>query len=338
MKHFVPLLGVVLLLMAACSKDDDLAIAETPQPNVPPAAEPALCIGEEQTIGDPSISYLNPEFSDDGRYMVWLEQTTLLGNNDVMTNVWHCAIDPTTGMMIPANGKGFLAYQSSIYKRPNMGFDAQGAYYVGADINGSLMLVRPHSATSGTVTALATPAGPNRRGIFPSVMPGSDKQYVYWFNPDTYPFPADVNTIAVEYIDVAAHTTIHVVATQQNANPGNSWAAMDLAVPRWIDGLPEFTFGIGNPPVGKVQVNLIQVQPDGSFTERTITSDDRNHFDPSPYFFNGARYIMPGDGKNSIVVYKETGADFQVHQTFTVDGNNSSLIDPCNVLSNEPFV
>jgi hypothetical protein len=285
-----------------------------------------------------SVSYVNPEFSDDGKYMVWLEQTTPLGNGDILANVWHCGIDPETGQLVPEDGKGFLAFESTVYKRPNIGFDFKGAYYVGADANGMLILVRPTGAGSGKVTPLPTPAGPNRRGIFPSVLPDSDKQYVYWFNPDVYPFPADVNTISVEYVDLSDPSNIRLVETQRNLNPGGSWSAMDLAVPRWMDGVPEFTFGFGNPPVGLVQVKLIQVQEDGSFTERIITDTDRNHFDPSPFYFEGSRYIMPGDGNNNIVIYKEINGTFMEYRIYTVNEDNSYLEAPCNVLSNEAFV
>ena len=163
---------------------------------------------------------------------------------------------------------------------------------------------------------------------------------MYWFNPDVYPYPAQVNTISVEYIDLATPDIITTVETQTNSNPGNSWAAMDLAVPRWIDGLPEFTFGFGNPPFGLVQAKLIRIRQDGSFWERIITDDNRTHFDPSPYYFNNTRYIMPGDGNNSIVVYKDVNGFgvFQEFKQFTVDNNNSFLEEPCSVLSNEPFV
>lgn len=330
-------------MMFACEKDS-ATLSLTEDSLEPPGVLPILEISEERTIGDSLTSYLNPEFSDDGKYMIWLEQTLVLPDEDVIANVWHCEIDPATGEMIPEDGRGFFAYKSSIYKRPNMGFDSQGAYYAGADRAGNLVIVRPSDAFNGTVMTLATPAEPNRRGIFPSVMPNSDKQYIYWFNPDVYPFPADAATISVEYIDVADPTNIHLVETQTNSNPGSSWTAMDLAVPRWIDGLPEFTFGFGNAPVERVQVKLVTIDVDGTdgidgtFTKRVITNHPRNHFDPSPYFFEGARYIMPGDGENSVVIYKELNNQFRVQKSFTVDNSNSSLIEPCSVLSNEAFV
>ena len=297
-----------------------------------------LMVGREVRLGETTISYLNPEFSDDGEYMIWLEQTQVIpGTFDVLVNVWHCKIDDETGAMIPTDGKGFLAFESTIYKRPNMGYDNNGPYYVGADSAGSLIMVRPTDAYNGEKLMLSVPSNPNRRGIFPSILPNSEKQYVYWFHPDEYPLPSDVNRISVEYVDLDDPSKIHIVATQDNFNPGSSWAAMDLAVPRWIDGLPEFTFGEGNPPFGLVQASLCKIELD-TFTVRSITQEARNHFDPSPYYYKNKRYIMPGDGNNSIVVYREDNDIFSVVKSFFVDTTNSTLIEPCSALSNEPFI
>ena len=71
---------------------------------------------------------------------------------------------------------------------------------------------------------------------------------------------------------------------------------------------------------------------------KMITDDGRTHFDPSPYYFGGSRYIMPGDGNNSIIIYKEENGSFTEYKDFKVDTSNSNLIEPCSVLSNEPFV
>ena len=171
MRNLLLPIFALLLLSIGCTKEEsplqltDQALEGSQLHLTIP--EPQLVVSEEERIGDLQTSYLNPEFSDDGRFMIWSEQVSdVLPNNDVMVQVWHCGIDPETGNLIPADGRGFKAFESTIYKRPNMGFDQNGPYYVGADRFGRLIKVENLSNTSGTLTNISTPPNLNRRGDF----------------------------------------------------------------------------------------------------------------------------------------------------------------------------
>lgn len=98
-------------------------------------------------VGDPAVSYANIEFTADMQYMVWFEMTDRKGNGVV----WHCGVDARTGELIPADGKGFRAFESTILARANPGLGAAGAYYVGMDRAGNMLLVRPTGPRSGKV-------------------------------------------------------------------------------------------------------------------------------------------------------------------------------------------
>ncbi len=74
-------------------------------------------IPHSEPVGDPNANYANIEFTADGKYMVWFEMTHRQGNGVV----WHCAINPETGDLIPPDGRGFRAFESTVYGRANPG-------------------------------------------------------------------------------------------------------------------------------------------------------------------------------------------------------------------------
>ncbi len=71
-------------------------------------------------VGDPEVNYFNVEFTADGRYMVWLEMAR---DGIGLGTVWHCAVDPDTGALVPSNGKGFRAFDSNALgaRQPEVG-------------------------------------------------------------------------------------------------------------------------------------------------------------------------------------------------------------------------
>lgn len=66
-------------------------------------------------VGDPNVSYANVEFTADGRYMVWFEQTP---DGTGRGTVWHCAIDPETAEFMPPDCKGFRAFGAELKYGP----------------------------------------------------------------------------------------------------------------------------------------------------------------------------------------------------------------------------
>ncbi|MCI0505769.1 MAG: hypothetical protein L0Z73_06610, partial [Gammaproteobacteria bacterium] len=193
-------------------------------------------------VGDSTVSYANVEFTGDGNYMVWFEQSTDGSGNGT---VWHCGVDPDTGDLIPPDGKGFNAFDSTLLGRANPGMEAQGSYYVGMDRTGKLILVRPISATTGTVTELTTPVDIRRRSIYPSYLPDSDKDYVFWIqNSDVAGsgLTPGNDWFEIQYIDLAEPTTIKIVVRQDK--PATGFAPMDIGFVRWFRDKASITYGV----------------------------------------------------------------------------------------------
>lgn len=330
MKRFLIILALAFFIIS-CDKNEGLISPPTS------SFKHELAVSAETAVGDPFTSYINPEFTIDGKYMVWFEPTgSITPEGDREGTVWHCGIDQETGELIPADGKGFSAFTSTIYKRANTGYDLSGPCYVGADPEGNLKLVRISGNTTGIVTDLPTSPDADRRGIFPSKNANSDELYVFWFKANPGPHPGAASYVEVRFITLS-NPTNEVLVEREERNPDNpTWAALDLAVPRWFNGLNEFTFGF--PKNGTNEVKKVTVFPNGSFQEVEITNAGFNHFDPSPYYFKGKRYIMPGlDGTAQVQVYREQMGSSLFSPFLTLTPTGSSLINPCRALSNEPF-
>lgn len=326
--YFLLLAGII---GSSCDNSDDIIGPENP------VFKHELEVSTETSVGNPSTSYVNPEFTLDGNYMVWFEPTgspTPEGDREGI--VWHCGIDQETGELIPSDGKGFAAFTSTVYKRANTGFDINGPCYVGADPEGNLKIVHITGNTSGVVSDLPTPPDSDRRGIFPSKNPDSEELYIFWFKANPGPHPGAAEFVEVRFITLS-NPTNEVLVEREERDPGDpTWAALDLAVPRWFAGLNEFTFGF--PKNGANEVKKVIVYPDGSFDEIEITNGGFNHFDPSPYYFDGKRYIMPGkDGTAQVQVYQEQMGSSEFASFLTLTPTGSELIHPCRALSNEPF-
>jgi hypothetical protein len=99
---------------------------------------PGLLTSTDVVIGDAGVSYIDPEFLDEDRLMVW---------QDDVGDVWLCDIDPDTGDLRPADGKGEYAGRAAplltqtnpffdvTYNGPEFGRSRQGVvvYYCNSD-------------------------------------------------------------------------------------------------------------------------------------------------------------------------------------------------------------
>lgn len=287
------------------------------------------------------VSYINPEFTVDGRYMVWFEPLGPFENGDRIGTLWHCGVDQETGDLHPPSGRGFPAFESTIYKRANPGYDAEGPYYVGATPDGHLKMVRPTGPSTGVVTDITYPGippDPDRRGIFPSIIPGSSERYAFWFKAEPGPSPPAAEWVEVRLIDLDNPVNEIVIDRQENAFPGSTWTPVDLAVPRWMRGLPVFVFGFEDES-GHIQARLASIEPGPQATTMAITAAGYDHFDPSPFFDGKDRYIFPGiDGKPEVRVYRQQEGEPDFSPWVDIRVVNSEMEIPCRALSNEPFL
>lgn len=307
-----------------------------------PACRDVRLGGFDPNNPEHEVSYINPEFTPDGRYLVWFEPDPAPNPQGILEGtVWHCAVDAETGALDPSDGRGFPAFRSTVTKRANPGIDAAGVYYVGADPDGWLKLVRPTAKDAGVVVDLpAAGPGPLRRGIFPSQLPERESGFVFWFRADRGQTPSQANRVAVEYIDLQDPATVVLVEEQVNPLPPFTWTPMDITVPRWFTGQPAFTYGFVDPadPDRTLQVRAADLSDPDHPTITRISSDRFDHTAAQPFIHDGQRCFVTGvDTTVATRVYCETqaGEPFALTQATTLPG--SSLQTPCRAISYEPF-
>lgn len=311
-------------LLAACGGGSDSAL--------PGPAEFAV---NDVEVGDPSVNYSNVEFTSDGRYMVWIEGAADGSGAGV---IWHCAVNPGSGVLDPPDGKGFRAFDSTLLGRANPGMDDQGPYYVGLDRSGRLIMVRPTGATTGSVTVLATAADNLRRAIYPSVLPGEARGYVLWIrNEQVAAGGADPrNTwFELQYINLADPGTIHVVERQDNPL-GPLMAPMDIGFVRWFRGRAAMTYGYFDAD-HKVQLREFDVST-ASPAPRAVTDDPYSKIDPYPWIFASQELVLAGiDGTATSHAYvRASGAQyFSFAEAVTPPA--SQLLSPALAQSHEPI-
>jgi hypothetical protein len=279
-------------------------------------------------VGDSGVCYWNPEFSSEGHYVVWYESKSGASSGQV----WHCAVNPDTGALDPPDCKGFRAFKGTLDGHANFGSDDQGAYYVGANVQGELVLVRPTSAQDGTVEILSTAADAKRHGIYASRLPNSDKRYVYWLRTADG-FTPGAGEVELRYIDLASPTQEIEIARQRR--PSGGWAPLETGFPRWFAGSPMLVYGIRDSS-GYIQLEMVDVSR-ADLSPMQITADPHDKIDAFPFTSGGRRYLMAGiDHTSTSRLYAED-LDHQFRPVDTVTPPASALQQPCLAQSHEPF-
>ncbi len=304
----------------------------TPTPSVQPPS--ATFTPQVTQVGDPKVNYSNVEFTADNRYMVWFEMTDRRGNGIV----WHCGVNPETGALIPADGKGFRAFESTVYGRANPGMDSAGAYYVGMDRAGKMVLVRPTSPTSGETRQLPTPPDLTRRAIYPTVLPAQAAGFVFWIKNEAVAGggtnPAN-DWFELQYMSLEHPSQVNSIERQQR--PRRGFAPMDSGFARWMQHKPALTYGFQDSN-GVVQVRMLdQTQPNPA--PRAVTSDRGNKVDPYPWLHNGREILLAGidaEARTHVYIRQEGEAEFRLAETIIPPA--SGLAHPALAQSNEPIV
>lgn len=286
-------------------------------------------------VGDPNVSYANVEFTADGRYMVWFEQTP---DGTGRGTVWHCAIDPETAEFMPPDCKGFRAFDSTAWGRANPGMDADGPYYVGMDLQGRVIVVRPTGPTTGTVAMLPTSIDLTRRAFYPTDLPHQKRGYVFWIKNERVPGSGTDprnRWVELQYIDLADPVNVRVIERQER--PPRGFAPMDVGFVRWFRGKPSVTYGAldNNGYVQVREFDLAQPNP----VPRDVTNDAHNKIDPFPWTFDNQDILLPGlDAKAMTGVYVRSPGASMFTLVETIAPSSSALANPSLAQSNEPIV
>ena len=302
----------------------------------------------DERLGDPSLSYWNPEFTPDGRYMIWFEPTSApMPDGRVYGKIWHCAIDPDTGNMVPSDGRGFYAFPSTVWTRANAGADRDGAYYVGQYAsenqdpnNGKLVHVRPTGPTTGVVTVITESlAKERRRSIFPTTLQerGQNEQFIWWLENDTGYTPSAAEEVELRFISLAEPAVEYVITKQQA--PGPKWSPMDTTYVRLVKGTSFLTLGV---PVGtNIEVATFDLtSPTDGLTQ--VTQDGRHKLDPYSFGYQGQWYFIAGvNGTDESVLYRASSLREQFLPVETIVPAGDSEIasqDRCQPQSHEIFI
>jgi hypothetical protein len=291
-------------------------------------------------VGDPKGNYLNVEFTCDGKYMVWFESA---GGSSDHGIVWHSGVNPETGELVPRDGRGFRAFESTSWGRANPGCDKDGPYYVGADRAGRLILVRPGGPDRGRVTPLPTTADRRRRAVYPTNLENRAGGYVLFIQNEKNPgagVRANGNSwVELQYISLAEPTKIHSVVRQ--ATPTMGFAPMDAGFVRWMRGRPLMTYGA--VPEGSKRTAIAAFDADRPERKSfAAVVNAHNHIDPYPTQIGPYEYIFAGlDGSPKSHVYRRragSGHDVAFELYRVIEPEKSKLASPSLAQSHEPFL
>lgn len=329
--RYTPFLLVVLALMTTACISRPMRWA-SPTPTFSGAPPQTEFTPRDVPVGDPNVSYANTEFTADYRYLIWFEMAR---DDSTAGTVWHCGVNPDTGELIPPDGKGFRAFESTVWGRANPGMDSDGAYYVGADREGRLVFARPTSATSGTVTVLSTPADLTRRGIYPTDLPAQKGGYVFWIKNERIPgggLDPRNRWFELRYLDLA-HPEKEIVIERQD-KPARGFAPMDVGFARWFRGAPLLTFGALDDQ-GRVQIKQFDAtQPARGAV--LVTTDARSHIDPFPFVFGDQHIVIAGiDATATSYVYARASNATLLTQVEALTLPQSNLTKPVLAQSHE---
>lgn len=288
-----------------------------------------------ERVGDPAANYLNVEVTPDNRYMVWFEGAT--SPRDPGT-VWHCEIDQRTGALIPPDCRGFAAFETNGWARANPGLDARGVYYVGADAQGRLVMVRPAGARDGAVTVLSTPADTLRRALYPSVLPGVDEAYVFMIRNERTP-GAGVrplnNWVELQYVDLNAPHEVHVIERQ--TTPARAGAPMDVGFVRWVRGLPVITYGFTPAGSNVVETRAFDVA-DPARGSYPLIVDGVSKIDPYGALIGEDVYVLAGADRTArSLIYRQDHGAGPFARIAELFPDGSALDNPSLAQSHEPF-
>ncbi|MBI1347635.1 hypothetical protein GC163_15255 [bacterium] len=191
---------------------------------------PGLLTSTDIVIGDSSVSYVDPEFLPEERLMVWQA-----GDGDV----WLCDVDPETGDMLPADGKGQYAGRAAplltkanpffdvTYNGPEFGVSQQGIALYYSQFDG-LDIVR-YDVASQQID-FPTPANTkNTRALISSkeaTFPGTLVMYARIGNADN---PAG-KQIFNEWFDDSQPDIIHAVPRIKAGTSGPQWIPGQRAI------------------------------------------------------------------------------------------------------------
>lgn len=286
-------------------------------------------------IGDPTTTYLNIEFSPDMNYMAWLEAQGANGS------VWLCGVDPVTGLLIPSNGKGIKLADTRKDGAAQWGQDKNGYFVAMVDLKGEFVIARPTSATTATITTVATTANQSRRFPYPARLADRDSFIAYTQADST-------GEDQLWVIDLATPSVERQLTEGAQPKIGRvQLPAFIVTIYRWMyqaetrgDGVPQLFWGdiassgkkIGALRVKSVDVSLPTAAP------VFVTEPPVSYFDVFPYLFEAKPYLLTGLNAAAKGAVFALDNGLYSKRLITFEPSGSALKNPSNLASAEAFV
>ncbi len=305
---------------------------------------PAGFVLDDQPVGDASISYLQIEISPDMRFMTWIEESPFAGGTSV---AWLCALDPATGNLVPANGRGFKIADIRSDGSPQWGVDEAGVFSLTVNALGHFVVARPAFGSNGQVSAavsiLSTPANVTRSYPYPS-RTGAPGGYVAYVQDD----PLVAGRRQLWYIALNAPNTQVQVTQGPTASIGQfNLPPFLVDIQRWFydvatraDGLLVLIYGDADPATPVAAVTVQQIDFSASPPARRQVADATpTLFDPFPFISGGTRYVFAGiNATDSGGVFRQDTSGEYTVQVSQIQPTGSALVSPSNLASAEPFL
>ncbi len=298
-----------LLFFQACKKADDPADALNP--SVP-------FVANDVVIGS---NFIQVEFSDDSRSMVWAEQTGTSG----VAKVYYADVDLNTGLP-DLNNKQFV---DNIQNQgwPYWGSDSQGAFFVLMNSSKEIKIVRRNGTNTLVVTNLGTVNSDVKSLI--NVSHDPSKPYC-WIN------------YVVKTSLVGGKDKLYCFRSDNPSNrvfvneelPNSSGSAYELTFPRWLKNSETLLY----PFRGNAALPLFDIKFwDGKTQQSTQATNDGaafHHVDDLAFSIGNQGYLFSSKNTNRLVISKLQPSGF-----YTESENYSTPTTIANftLTSFEPF-
>lgn len=294
-------------------------------PREGPLGLPGLLTSTDVVIGDPTVSYIDPEFLPDERLMVW---------QDAAGDVWLCQVDSKTGAMIPPDGKGEYAGRAAplltketpfvnvTYNGPEFGISRQGivVYYCGSE---RLEIIRYDLATKQMV--IPVPSGTqNTRALITSKQaddPGVRVISARFAQASGTQIPTVVN----EWFDDSSPDVVHAMPHIKSGTSGPQWLPGERAL------ITQYADQNGVQQVSRYDLDTQE------FTQLTTTPGDKiDSFAFTAPEFPGETLFLTLNQRKWLEVYRQLGDSWVRIQRIPAPGTSSA--SSSGLKSAEPLI
>ena len=284
---------------------------------------PVLLTSTDLEIGDPTLSYVDPEFLPEERLVVW---------QDAAGKVWLCHVDPGTGHLIPPDGRGEFAglaaplltkqnpFSDVTYNGPEFGRSQQGivVYYCG----GKSLDVTRYSLATRKLDRPLTGDRQNTRALISSKDasdPGVRVMLARFANESA---GAGIQVIN-EWFDDAEPSLVHEIPRIKSGTSGPQWIPGERAI---ITQYPDDD--------GVQQVNRYDIDA-GKFTQWTKTPGEKvDSFAFHAPEFPGELLFLTLTERKWLEVYRRQDADWV--RILQIPSPGNSLQSSSGLKSAEP--